>query len=86
MEEKVYSEGYIGNRLCDKCVHNFINNDEGVAGCRAFPNGIPDKVHYGHAHHKIIEGQEGDYIYRKARYDELSKFAKYIHAKSKENW
>lgn len=86
MEDKVYSAMYVGNRLCDKCIHNYINNDEGVSGCRAFPNGIPDIAQYGHAHHEIIEGQEGSYIYRKARYDELSQFAKFIHAKYKENW
>lgn len=82
MEEKEYSNSYHGNRLCDDCVHNFLNNDEGVCGCRAFPNGIPEEAHYGHAHHNTISGQNGDYVYRKATYDELSPFAKYLRDKA----
>lgn len=81
MEEKVSENSYIGNRLCDSCIHNYLNNDEGICGCRAFPNGIPDEAKYGHNHHKILKGQVGDYVYREARYEELSSFMKYIQDK-----
>lgn len=78
MKDEEHSNSYHGNRLCDDCVHNFLNNDEGTCGCRAFPDGIPDVARYGHAHHTLISGQVGDYIYRKAKYEELSPFAKLL--------
>lgn len=79
MEEKVYENSYIGNHLCDSCIHLYLNNDEGSCGCRAFPKGIPDEANCGYNHHKILKGQVGDYVYREARYEELSSFGKYLY-------
>lgn len=73
-----YLEGYYGNQLCPQCKHYFLNNGEGTFGCRAFPEGIPLVAKHGHNHHAIIEGQKGDYVYSKVKYEELSPFAQYL--------
>jgi hypothetical protein len=41
-----------------------INPDTGEAGCRAFPNGIPNDILLGVAPHtKKWAGQTGDFVY-----------------------
>lgn len=80
MKEKEHKNPYIGDHLCDSCIHLYLNNnDKGNNGCRAFPNGIPNEAKCGYNHLKIIDGQIGDYVYQEAKYDELSPFGKYLY-------
>lgn len=79
MDKEKYEIAYIGNALCPSCIHLFINNGEEGWGCRAFPKGIPLEAKHGHNHHSVIRGQIGDFVYRKAEYEELSPFTKYLY-------
>lgn len=80
MEEKEYSNSYRDRHLCFECAHYFFNNGESSNdGCRAFPDGIPKEAHDGYNHKRIIAGQFGDFVYRKATYEELCPFAKYLY-------
>lgn len=80
MDEKDYTSSYRDKQKCFECAHNFFNNGEGKNdGCRAFPDGIPNKVNGGYTHDEVLPGQVGNYVYRKATYEELCPFAKYLY-------
>ena len=50
--------------ICMGCDHFCDNNDDGLTiGCRAFPDGILNKIGLKHSHDAVIEGQVGDYVY-----------------------
>lgn len=78
MDKNDYSEAYITNSPCKDCIHNHINNGEGILGCRAFPDGIPQKAKYTNGHLKPIKGQVGDYVFKEAKFEELSPVGKYF--------
>ena len=79
MEIKEYNQRYSGINLCGECIHLFLNNGENGYGCRAFPEGIPQDVQHGKNHLSVIPGQRGNYVYKKAAYEELSPLAKHLH-------
>ena len=55
-------------RICWICDNHCLNNDDGLtAGCRAFPNGIPNWIGNEHSHDNIIEGQVGDFVFTPAK-------------------
>lgn len=69
----------IGNPLCHKCKHFHVNTNEiNQIGCRAFPSGIPDEARGGYNHLSILPGQEGEYVYEEANWEELSPFAQFL--------
>lgn len=72
------SDSYIINSPCRDCIHNYANNGEGVNGCRAFPSGIPIIAQYVNGHVRPINGQKGDFVFKKASYDELTPYAQYF--------
>lgn len=77
-ENKTIHDREILNPLCDSCRHLYLNNGEGIIGCRAFPDGIPDDVYGGYRHRQIYTGQVGIYVYEKIKEEELSAFMKYL--------
>ncbi len=84
MEEKESNSTNYCKIICSDCKHYYFNNGEGIStGCRAFPKGIPNEVYYHQQHLSPIKGQEGDYVYEKASYEDLSAFARYLHNKTK---
>ena len=60
-----------GKIICFGCDHLSGNSLEFFGnGCRAFPDGIPLKIiGKPHSHDKIIEGQVGDFVYTRAKYE-----------------
>ena len=56
--------------ICFGCEHCHINNgDNLLVGCRAFPEGVPENIGWKHSHDEIVEGQIGDYVYKRAKKD-----------------
>lgn len=78
MEYKILKSGYISKSQCSDCIHNYINNGEGIGGCRAFPNDIPHYVKLPGSHNEVIHGQEGDFVFAKAKFEELSPVGQYF--------
>ena len=78
MENNKHSESYTSNNLCASCIHHSINNGEDYRGCRALPDNIPDIAMSGNNHHKVLQGQVSDYVYQKAKYEELSPLGKIL--------
>lgn len=78
MEEKEYASKTLKKTLCSDCIHNYFNNGEGVNGCRAFPNGIPEFAEGGYAHRNVLKSQIGEYVFKLAKYDELTPIGKYF--------
>lgn len=80
MEEENIVQKYRCNIPCYNCIHHFLNNGEfSKIGCRAFPNGIPNIILNGNNHNQIIKGQVGNYVFKKALYNELSPLGKILY-------
>lgn len=78
MDKKEYTSSTTRASLCGDCIHNYLNNGEGLIGCRAFPKGIPEYVKNGYNHKEILQNQTGDYVFKLALYDELTPIGKHF--------
>ena len=56
-------------RICSGCEHMYLNNNDRpfARWCRAFPNGIPEKIGEIHSHDKVIDSQVSDFVYMSAK-------------------
>lgn len=54
-------EGNLYVIICNNCV--YYNREKGMA-CKAFPERIPDIIFDTNKHDTVIEGQEGNYVFK----------------------
>jgi hypothetical protein len=65
----------VENFICFECEHWNSNNPDGLdTGCRAFPNGIPQKYPQENEHKQPFEEQKGDYVFKKVKPENKGKW------------